>query len=307
MIKIDRNSSVSVSEQLAEQLRYRIASGVFKVNDVLPATRSLAAQLGISFHTVRKAYQILVDEGILRSQRGSGYQVMARAPLTSEERLERGASIVQEALQRLVGLGLDENDIEYLVEEQLNVLDAASIERKIVLVAPYLEMAEHCTAHITSALQMNLETATPDRLDEHQDADYFVCTPRFVRQISEAYPRIDVVGIFVYLSPDALDRIARMLDYETLGLVTQYADTVPYLMGEIKEQTGFSGQIFGASLEAGATHLNQFIDQTDLIVYTPQTRRRILPFTKKGKAHVLITHLVSPSSLETLQQLVPTV
>jgi GntR family transcriptional regulator len=307
MIKIDRNSSLSVPEQLAEQMRFRIASGVYKVNDVLPATRNLADQLGISFHTVRKAYQMLVEEGILQSQRGSGYRVLARTPLTSEERLERGAAIVQETLQRLVGLGLEESDIEYLVEEQLNVLDAASVERKLVLVAPYREMAEDCTAQIASVLQMNLEAATPGELHAHQDADFFVSTPRFLRQISEAYPRIDVTGILVHLSPEALDRIARLLDHEALGLVTYHADTIPYLMKDIREQTGFSGQIFGASLEAGTAHLNQFIDQTDLIVYTQQARRRIIPYTKKGKPHLPIAHIVSEPSLETLQHLVPTI
>lgn len=310
MIKIDKKSSVSVPEQLAEQFRYRIASGKFNVNDTLPPTRVLADQLGISFHTVRKAYQNLVKEGVLESHPGSGYRVVARTPLTSEERLERGATIVQHALQKLVGLGLDEGDIEYLVDEQLNVLDAASVDRKLVLVLPYKEMATDCGSHIRSVLQMNLELVTPAQMREHQDADFFICVPRFLRQISEAYPRIDVVSILVYLSPDALDRIARLLDHETLGLVTSTAESIPFLMGEIKEQTGFSGQIFGAALEEGTSHLNQFIDQTDLIVYTQQTRRRITPFIKKSresKVFMMIKHFVSEPSMESLQHLVPTV
>jgi hypothetical protein len=87
------------------------------------------------------------------------------------------------------------------VEEQLNVLDAASVERKLVLVAPYREMAEDCTAQIASVLQMNLEAATPGELHAHQDADFFVSTPRFLRQISEAYPRIDVTGILFIFHP----------------------------------------------------------------------------------------------------------
>lgn len=310
MIRIDKKSSVSVPEQLAEQFRYRIASGKFNVNDTLPPTRVLADQLGISFHTVRKAYQNLVEEGVLVSQPGSGYRVIARAPLTSEDRLERGAAIVQNTLQKLVGLGLDEGDIEYLVDEQLSVMDAASVDRKLVLVMPYREIADDCGNHIKSVLQMNLELATPKQLHEHQDADFFICAPRFLRQISEAYPRIDVTSILVYLSPDALDRIARLLDHETLGLVTNHAESIPFLMKEIKEQTGFSGQIFGAALEEGTSHLNQFVDQTDLIVYTQQARRRIVPVIKKsreGKVFMMIKHFVSAPSMESLQHLVPTV
>ena len=114
MIRIDRSSGISVTVQLAEQLRYFIASSHYKVNETLPPTRKMAEQIGVSFHTVRKAYQLLVSEGILEVQQGSGYRVTVRTPLSNEDRLERGADIVQKALLQLVGLGMDEGEIEYL-------------------------------------------------------------------------------------------------------------------------------------------------------------------------------------------------
>lgn len=305
MIRIDRTSSTSITEQLTEQLRYLIASGHFKVNDTLPPTRKMAEQITISFHTVRKAYQILVDEGILAVQQGRGYQVTARTPLSNEERLERGADMVQKALLQLVGLGLDEGEIEYLVQEQLTILNLEAEDHKLVYVAPYLEMAEHCVEHISGVIQMNVETATLTQLDNIQDADYIFCPTPFVKQLNETFPRIDIMGIVAYLTPDTLDRIARLLNHETLGLVTYRAASIPHLMADIQEQTGFSGQIFGASLEDGAAHLNQFIDQVDLIIYTPLSRRRVLPFTKKGKQNYMITHLVSDQSLQSIQRLVP--
>ena len=85
MIKIDRKAGTSVTEQVVEQLRYLIASSYYKMNETLPPTRKLAEQVGISFHTVRKAYQLLVDEDILEVQQGSGYRVTARTPLSNEE------------------------------------------------------------------------------------------------------------------------------------------------------------------------------------------------------------------------------
>ena len=135
MIKIDRDSGISVPEQLAEQLRFLIASGHYKVNETLPPTRKLGEQIGISFHTVRKAYQILTKEGVLEAHKGSGYKVTARAPLSSEERLERGAEIVKKMLLHLVGLGLDEGEIEYLVDDQLTLLGLESEHHKLVFIA----------------------------------------------------------------------------------------------------------------------------------------------------------------------------
>ena len=113
------------------------------------------------------------------------------------------------------------------------------------------------------------------------------------------------MGIVTYLTPDTLDRIARLLSHETLGLITYQADSIPHLMADIKRQTGFNGQIFGASLEDGASHLNQFIDQVDMIIYTPLSRRRVQPFTKDGKPNYMISHIVSEQSLESIQRLIP--
>ncbi len=305
MINIDRNSGVSVPEQLAEQLRFLIASGHYKVNETLPPTRKMGEQVGISFHTVRKAYQILVGEGVLEVQQGSGYRVTARTPLSNEERLEKGADIVKKMLLNLVGLGLDEGEIEYLVQDQLTLLNLESQELKLMYVAPYLEMAENCAEHISNELQMSFEPATPNLLQDIQDADYIFCPTSQVRRLNESFPKIDVMGMLAYLTPDTLDRIARLLNHETLGLVTFHAGTIPHLMGEIQEQTGFNGQIFGASLEDGTAHLNQFIDQIDMIVYTPLSRRRVLPFTKQGKANYMISHIVSEPSLKAIQQLLP--
>ena len=306
MLRIDRSSGVTVPEQLAEQLRYRIASGAYNVGDLLPATRALARQLGISFHTVRKAYQLLVDEGILESLQGSGFRVSTRIPLSSEDRLERGADIVHHALQRLVGLGLDEADIEYLIQDQLAVLDAAIEERKGVFVAPYLEMAEHCVQDIAEKLEITAEPATLQTVNRHRDADFFFCLPRHLKTLMEQFPRLDMLGIMLYLTPEALDRIARLHSHETLGMITFHADTIPHLMAEIQEQTGFEGQIFGASLEEGATHISQFIDQTDLLVYTPRAKRRILPFTRQTHQHFEISHHINDASLKAIQRLVPT-
>ena len=80
MISIDRTSSRPVAEQLADQLRYRIAGGHYRTGDTLPSTRVLGAQIGVSFHSVRKAYQELEREGLLESRKGSGFVVKERVP-----------------------------------------------------------------------------------------------------------------------------------------------------------------------------------------------------------------------------------
>ncbi|STG54923.1 transcriptional regulator protein YdcR [Escherichia coli] len=51
-------------QQLAEQLREQIASGIWQPGDRLPSLRDQVALSGMSFMTVSHAYQLLGKSGI---------------------------------------------------------------------------------------------------------------------------------------------------------------------------------------------------------------------------------------------------
>jgi DNA-binding GntR family transcriptional regulator len=74
---VDRGSPIPLYFQLAQRLEHAIESG-----DLAPGTRldneiELAARLGVSRPTMRRAIQYLVDGGLLIRKRGVGTQVIA--------------------------------------------------------------------------------------------------------------------------------------------------------------------------------------------------------------------------------------
>ncbi|MDO5455656.1 MAG: PLP-dependent aminotransferase family protein [Eubacteriales bacterium] len=76
--------------QLYRQIRDDITGGVCPYGMKLPSKRFLAAETGLSVITVQHAYDLLADEGYIRSQERSGYYVIYResdlfaaAPLAS--------------------------------------------------------------------------------------------------------------------------------------------------------------------------------------------------------------------------------
>ncbi len=305
MISIDRASKTPVHEQVVEQLRYLIATGHFKVGDTLPSTRTLAGQIGLSFHTVRKAYQELEREGLLEARVGSGFRVRERIPMDKAERMERGASVLQEALQRLIGLGLQGNEIEFLFQEQLSLLESERERLKLVFAGPFREMAAQCARQISRIVQQTVESDTLAQLQRHQDADVIFARLRDLRDVYASVPRADAVGVYVYLAPDALRRAALLLDHQTLGLITRHPDAIGPLTAEIRTQTGFSGQILAASSDEGTTHLDQILPLTDLILFTPGSRRKLTPHLSGNRPHAEITFVISPESLDTIREAVP--
>ena len=306
MISIDRTSSVSFQEQLAEQLRFHVARGRHKVGDMLPSTRKLAEQLDISFHTVRKAYHQLQEEGLIRAEKGAGFIVEKRAPLSREDRMEQGAGAAHEWLQKMIGLGLEAPEIEYLVQEQLELIGEQVHALKLLCAASYRELAESLAQQVNMTLQQQAEPVLIDDLHAHQDADFLFARCSDLQKASRQLPRVDMLGIVTYLSPHVLQRIARLLDTESLGVLTYYEDALPPLMAEIRMHTGFSGQTMGASISESDRHLHTFVDQSDLLVYTPRCKRRLARLLEDASVpSYLIEHIISHDSDEAIRESVP--
>ncbi|WP_394214014.1 substrate-binding domain-containing protein [Brachybacterium vulturis] len=67
-------------EVLASQLRSRILSGIWDPGSKLPTENELIRETGLSLTTVRRAYEALVDEGLVTRRRGAGSFVNERRP-----------------------------------------------------------------------------------------------------------------------------------------------------------------------------------------------------------------------------------
>jgi DNA-binding transcriptional MocR family regulator len=74
---IDRSATTPVFEQICAAIRSQVVSGNMALGSKLPPTRVFATELGVSRSTIVTAYEQLVAEGYLSSQRGSGYRLCA--------------------------------------------------------------------------------------------------------------------------------------------------------------------------------------------------------------------------------------
>ena len=72
IVEIDFNSEEALYIQLINQIIIGIATDQIREGDTLPSVRQLADNIGISMHTVNKAYSVLKQEGFLRVDRRRG-------------------------------------------------------------------------------------------------------------------------------------------------------------------------------------------------------------------------------------------
>ncbi|ADJ27711.1 PLP-dependent aminotransferase family protein [Nitrosococcus watsonii] len=82
-LKLERQSKQTLQNQLFEQIRSLILSGKLKPGTLMPATRSLSEQLGVSRNTVLLAYDRLIAEDYLQTQEAVGTYVNSYLPSDS--------------------------------------------------------------------------------------------------------------------------------------------------------------------------------------------------------------------------------
>jgi len=107
------NDNQPIYRQLRDRVVAMILDGVLKEGDPLPSVRNVAADYRVNPLTVLKAYQELVDEGLVESKRGLGMVVNAGAHnlLLGAERqkfLDEDWPRIRETMQRL---GLKPEDL----------------------------------------------------------------------------------------------------------------------------------------------------------------------------------------------------
>ena len=104
-ILIDAESSIPAYVQLIEQIRSRVVDGQIEFGDRLPATRQLAASLGVSRRMIVTAYESLMAEGFLETRHGDGTYCVFESNVSAHSPPATGAEKVRNAA---IQDGLDE-------------------------------------------------------------------------------------------------------------------------------------------------------------------------------------------------------
>ncbi|MCM3784783.1 GntR family transcriptional regulator [Neobacillus mesonae] len=102
-IQINENSAEPLYHQIESQLRSLIIAGQIKEGTLLPSIREFASNLSCSVITVRRVYQDLENEGLLRTKQGTGTFV---AQVGVKERDEFKHTAVKDALVQAAKVGI---------------------------------------------------------------------------------------------------------------------------------------------------------------------------------------------------------
>jgi GntR family transcriptional regulator len=125
-IVVDRTSEEPVYEQIARQIRTRIASGELPAGTVLPPVRTLASDLGFNLNTVARAYRLLEQEGFVRIQSREGVEVAPPAGAIDAMEKLRLRGELRVILVRMRQAGVHPDEMVRIFDEEINALHGGS-------------------------------------------------------------------------------------------------------------------------------------------------------------------------------------
>ena len=115
MITVDLRSRKPIYEQIVDNVKALVLTGVMKPDEQLPAVRKLAVDLTINPNTIQKAYAILEAQQIVYSIPGRGIFISI-SDLLSLKRLELTNSLKSE-FEEAAAVGITADEITRLVGE----------------------------------------------------------------------------------------------------------------------------------------------------------------------------------------------
>ena len=103
---------VPIYEQLVNQIKNQIISGELAEDSALPSVRGLANDCKISALTVKKAYDMLEEEGFVNTVHGKGTYVTATdKSLAQEARRKAVEDDFANAIEKAQAIGMTKEDI----------------------------------------------------------------------------------------------------------------------------------------------------------------------------------------------------
>lgn len=123
-IKISNLSSMPIYQQIASEIRNKILSNELMSNMQLPSIRALSKELEVGIITIKKAYEVLLQENLIYSKGAVGYFVNE---INREEILviKKGEYLkeIEKVFEKALDDGLKKIDVKEIIEIVLGERD----------------------------------------------------------------------------------------------------------------------------------------------------------------------------------------
>lgn len=110
-IVIDYNSKIPVYEQVVNEVEKLVILNILKPNEQIPSIRDLAIELSINPNTVKKAYDVLENKGIIVSRSTKGSFISENSNKAKRDKIDKLLNDIETITNELVNYGVTTEEI----------------------------------------------------------------------------------------------------------------------------------------------------------------------------------------------------
>lgn len=291
-LRIQKNGSVPIYRQLANQIRQLVSSGYWPEGTKLPTEREMAIALGISRNTVSVAYRELEAGGVLVSYQGRGTFVAASPGARSKVgQVAKAVRLLERSIDEALLAGVSVDKFLRMAENLVRQRQQALSEVRVAFVECNREQLDYFSKelelgagiHILPVLLEDLERGSPGTREGVSSADLVVTTffhQERVKEILESWgSNAEVLSIALDPQMDTMVTIARVDREKRIGMVC--------LTKAFAERVRKSLEQAGIDLDlkvsvAKDEDLKEFLSDVDVVLTSPGRRKEVERLAKPG-------------------------
>lgn len=299
-LRIKPNSHIPVHVQLQEQIKFLILNGELAPAAKLPTARQLAGFLRINRNTVLKAYQALVQEGLIECKQGRGCVVVefpaAVAPSVSATLLR----IIDRAIEEAGQLGVSPDDFAAFVYARAMQRMDVPVKRHIV----FVECEPRIAAVLAQAIEQKLAVeTTPITLQDLQQPTaeveerlreaYVVATTFFhVQEVRQrlAKARKEVIALGVKVPLEQLVQIASIPAGTPVAMICATYESA-LNMKQSLENAGIKGLDARVCGVDAPEQLAETLQEVGVVIASDLVAQEVLPRLEANQKLIVIDYL----------------
>lgn len=110
-INLDYQSRIPIYEQIVNNIEKYVAVGILREKSQIPSIRELANNLGINPNTVKKAYDILENKGVIMTISTKGTFISNNTKMVLENKIDKEINLIKDKIRELENMGISKKEI----------------------------------------------------------------------------------------------------------------------------------------------------------------------------------------------------
>ena len=266
---IEKNSTVSIYQQLIHQVTRKVQNGELPSGKKLPTVRELADQLGIARGTVKHAYEELERKGIITMTRGKGTFIREQARQESSAKV-RAMAAIERLLDEMESLSFSPQEIQMC----FNLKMRERMERDDNVCIIFIDCNPETLANIINQISVlpNIEAhklllnnalKEPFVIDDF--ADLVITTSTHMNQLSSVVSNKEkLVQVVTAPSSPTVAKMA-MIGGKSVGILCA-SETYSHIILRSMQNLELSCKNIETFLFGSAAHLDTFLRHKDVLI-----------------------------------------